>query len=215
MVTKLWRPASWGWADSVEPSITLSFMPMSHVMGRSGLYGTLGHGGTAYFAARSDLSTFLEDLALVRPTQLTFVPRVWDMLSSEVHNELDRRSSEDADPVSEAEVAADVRTRLLGDRYLTAVTGSAPLSPELKTWVESFLDLHLVDGYGSTEAGGVFLDGQVHRPQVIDYKLVDVPELGYFRTDRPHPRGELLLKTTEHVPGLLQAPGGHRRRVRR
>ena len=206
MVTKLWRPASWGWADSVEPSITLSFMPMSHVMGRSGLYGTLGHGGTAYFAARSDLSTFLEDLALVRPTQLTFVPRVWDMLSSEVHNELDRRSFEEADPVSEAEVVADVRTRLLGDRYLTAVTGSAPLSPELKTWVESFLDIHLVDGYGSTEAGGVFLDGQVHRPQVIDYKLVDVPELGYFRTDRPHPRGELLLKTTNMFPGYYKRP---------
>ena len=57
-------------------SITLNFMPMSHVMGRASLYGTLAHGGTAYFAAKSDLSTFLEDLALVRPTQLNFVPRV-------------------------------------------------------------------------------------------------------------------------------------------
>ena len=38
-------------------------MPMSHVMGRGTLYGTLGNGGTAYFAAKSDLSTLLEDLA--------------------------------------------------------------------------------------------------------------------------------------------------------
>jgi fatty acid CoA ligase FadD9 len=62
----LWRPARWGWAESGDPSIVLSFMPMSHVMGRFGLYGALAHGGTAYFAAKSDLSTFLEDIALVR-----------------------------------------------------------------------------------------------------------------------------------------------------
>ena len=80
-----------------------------------------------------------------------------------------------------------MRTHLLGDRYLTAVTGSAPISPDLKAWVESFLDLHLVDGYGSTEAGGVFLDGQVRRPPVIDYKLVDVPDLGYFQHRPPAP----------------------------
>ena len=118
LATKLWRPASWGWSDSVEPSIVLSFMPMSHVMGRSGLYGALSHGGTAYFAAKSDLSTFLDDLALVRPTHLSFVPRVWDMLSAEVHSEVDRRSSHGTDPVSDAEVISDVRTRLLGNRYL-------------------------------------------------------------------------------------------------
>ena len=206
LATKMWRPASWGWSDSVEPSIVLSFMPMSHVMGRSGLYGALSHGGTAYFAAKSDLSTFLDDLALVRPTHLSFVPRVWDMLSAEVHSEVDRRSSHGADPVSDAEVISDVRTRLLGNRYLTAVTGSAPLSSDLKAWVESFLDLHLVDGYGSTEAGGVFLDGQVRRPPVIDYKLVDVPDLGYFHTDRPHPRGELLIKTANMFPGYYKRP---------
>ena len=128
------------------------------------------------------------------------------MLSAEVHSEVDRRSSDGTDAVSDAEVIDDVRTRLLGNRYLTAVTGSAPLSSELKAWVESFLDLHLVDGYGSTEAGGVFLDGQVRRPPVIDYKLVDVPDLGYFRTDRPHPRGELLIKTTNMFPGYYKRP---------
>ena len=58
-------------------------MPVSHVMGRVILYGTLGAGGTAYFAAKSDLSTLLEDLALVRPTKLDLVPRIWEMLFQE------------------------------------------------------------------------------------------------------------------------------------
>ena len=57
-------------------------------MGRGLLYGTLGAGGTAYFAAKSDLSTFLEDLALVRPTQLSFVPRIWDTIFAEVQRSL-------------------------------------------------------------------------------------------------------------------------------
>ena len=67
-------------------------------MGRTACTGRFAHGGTAYFAAKSDLSTFLDDLALVRPTHLSFVPRVWDMLSAEVHSEVDRRSSHGADP---------------------------------------------------------------------------------------------------------------------
>ena len=46
----------------------------------------------------------------------------------------------------------------------------------------------------------------MRRPPVIDYKLVDVPDLGYFRTDRPHPRGELLIKTANMFPGYYKRP---------
>ncbi len=86
------------------------------------------------------------------------------------------------------------------------MTGSAPLSSEMKTFVEDLLDMHLVDGYGSTEAGAVFVDGLVQRPPVIDYKLADVPELGYFATDRPHPRGELLVNSETLFPGYYKRP---------
>lgn len=188
------------YGEHATPSITLNFLPMSHMMGRGLLYGTLGAGGTAYFAARSDLSTFLEDLALVRPTQLTFVPRIWDTIFAEVAKELERR------PDGEAEVYADLRQSMLGGRYVMSMTGSAPLSPEMRTFVEAFLDLHLIDGYGSTEAGAVFVDGEVQRPPVIDYKLVDVPDLGYFTTNRPHPRGELLVKSETLFPGYYRRP---------
>jgi fatty acid CoA ligase FadD9 len=120
-----------------DPWITLSFMPMSHLFGPSILYGTLGNGGTAYFAAKSDLSTLLEDLALVRPTQLNFVPRIWEMLFQEFQSELDRRSSEGADRAAlEAQVTAEQRQHLLGGRFVSAMTGSAPISPELKAFVE-------------------------------------------------------------------------------
>ncbi|WP_102141325.1 carboxylic acid reductase [Mycobacterium hubeiense] len=203
-VANIWRAAAkMGWDDrqATLPSITLNFMPMSHVMGRGILYASISSGGTAYFAARSDLSTFLEDLALVRPTQLNFVPRIWDIIFQEYQSEVDRRG-----PGSEAAVLAEFRRNVLGGRFVSALTGSAPISPEMKAWVESLLEMHLLEGYGSTEAGSVFVDGRIQRPPVIDYKLVDVPELGYFHTDRPHPRGELLVKSEQMFPGYYKRP---------
>jgi fatty acid CoA ligase FadD9 len=179
---------------------------MSHVVGRFILFGTLANGGTAYFAAKSDLSTFLEDLALVRPTELTFVPRIWELLFGEFQSELDRRAFEGGEQAAlEVEVMAELREDVLGGRFLSAFTTSAPISAELKAWVESLLDLHLVEGYGSTEDGLVIIDDQVRRP-AVDYKLVDVPDLGYFHTDQPHPRGELLIKTQNLFPGYYKRP---------
>ncbi len=206
-VAKMWNRSTKNWFGPSAASITVNFMPMSHIMGRGILYGTLGNGGTAYFAAKSDMSTLLEDLRLVRPTELNFVPRIWEMLHGEYLSEVDRRTAEGVDRErAESQVLADVRQELLGGRFIFAMTGSAPTSPELKTWVESLLQMHLLDGYGSTEAGMVLFDGQVQRPPVIDYKLIDVPDLGYFHTDRPYPRGELLLKTENMFPGYYKRP---------
>src|SRR6185437_9000468 len=127
----------------------------------------------------SDLSTLLEDLRLVRPTELNFVPRIWEMLYSEYQNEVGRRTADGADQkTAESQVLTELRDELLGGRFIFAMTGSAPTSPELRSWVESLLEIHLVDGYGSTEAGMVLLDGEIQRPPALDYKLVDVPDLG-------------------------------------
>jgi len=202
LVTNAWRTGLTHQQPAL-PSIVLSFLPMSHMMGRGTVYRTLAHGGTVYFAAKSDLSTLLEDIALVRPTQMTFVPRVWEMIHQEVQSEVDRRA---LDGVPEQQVLDERSRSLIGGRQLVAMTGSAPISPELKAWVQKFLGLELLEAYGSTEAGGVMVSGHLSRPPVLDYKLVDVPELGYLSTDRPHPRGELLLKSTDLIPGYYKRP---------
>ncbi|BBZ25088.1 carboxylic acid reductase [Mycolicibacter hiberniae] len=203
-VTRMWVRSAKNWFGPTAVSITLNFMPMSHIMGRGILYGTLGNGGTAYFSARSDLSTFLEDLALVRPTELNFVPRIWEMLYQHFRSEVDGMGAARAD--AEAGVLAQMRAELLGGRCIFAMTGSAPISDELRSWVDELTELHVSNGYGSTEAGMVLMDGAVRRPPVIDYKLVDVPDLGYFGSDTPHPRGELLLKTENLFPGYYKRP---------
>src|SRR6476646_386688 len=56
LVADFWRKlGAWGQPHSAQPWIRLRFIPMSHLMARGSLYGTLGNGGTAYFAAKSDL----------------------------------------------------------------------------------------------------------------------------------------------------------------
>ncbi|GAB16989.1 putative fatty-acid--CoA ligase [Gordonia effusa NBRC 100432] len=179
--------------------ITLNFMPMSHVMGRSTLWQTLGNGGTAYFTPRADLAELLTDLAAVQPTDLQFVPRIWDML----YQEYVRLTDQD---VSEQDALTRMREHYFGTRTATAITGSAPISDEVRRFVEAMLPVPLIEGYGSTEAAGVSIDGRIQRPPVVDYKLLDVPELGYLSTDRPHPRGELLVKTDHIFAGYYNRP---------
>ncbi|ORA64560.1 carboxylic acid reductase [Mycobacteroides franklinii] len=205
LVANLWQKK---WlTDDVIPSVGVNFMPMSHLAGRLTLMGTLSGGGSAYYIASSDLSTFFEDIALIRPSEVLFVPRVVEMVFQRYQAELDRSL---APGESNAEVAERIKVRIrdedFGGRVLSAGSGSAPLSPEMTEFMESLLQVPLRDGYGSTEAGGVWRDGVLQRPPVTDYKLVDVPELGYFTTDSPHPRGELRLKSETMFPGYYKRP---------
>ncbi|CPS61764.1 Probable fatty-acid-CoA ligase FadD [Mycobacteroides abscessus] len=209
MVAKPWLRADTLSSKAEIPLINLNFMPMSHVMGRGSLVTALACGGLAYFAASSDMSTLFEDITLTRPTVVTLVPRVCDMLFQRYRNEVERRTG--LDPAADlatldADVKTDIRENLFGGRVLTIVCGSAPLSEELAAFIESCLDARITDGYGSTEAGVIVRNGRIQRPPVIDYKLVDVPELGYFSTDKPHPRGELLVKAESVFGGYFKRP---------
>ncbi|MBB5153650.1 carboxylic acid reductase [Saccharopolyspora phatthalungensis] len=187
------------------PPVCVSYMPLTHMAGRNLISHTLSQGGLIYFTAKSDLSTLFEDIGLARPTQIRLVPRICDMLFQEYQSECDRRAGEFADSHElDAAVKTDLRERFFGGRVRQANLVSALLSAEMKSFVESCLQINLHDIYASTETGLVLTDGRIQRPPVIDYKLVDVPELGYFRTDRPYPRGELLVKTEAIMAGYYK-----------
>ncbi|MCG6497797.1 carboxylic acid reductase [Kitasatospora sp. A2-31] len=211
MITRMWQKASGGMAavDGIPvPTIVLHYMPMSHVNGRSWLVSALACGGIGHFAARGDLSTLFDDIRLSRPTVLSLVPRICDMVHQRHLLEAERRTR-GGTARAEAEAAAreHVRDGMLGGRIMSALCGSAPLSAAMHTFMGDVLGTKIIDCYGSTETTrAVIVDQQVRRPPILDYRLVDVPELGYFATDRPHPRGELRLKSTDMVPGYYRQP---------
>ena len=206
MVCKVWTNELMpDFADT--PVFNVNFMPLNHLGGRIPLSSSFQAGGTSYFVPESDLSTLFEDWNLVRPTEMGLVPRVAEMLYQRYQSAVDRRVALGADTGSaEAQAQAELREQVLGGRIVTAFCGTAPLAAEMRSFVETCLDVHVLDGYGLTEVGMVTKDGWIIRPPVLDYKLVDVPELGYFLTDKPYPRGELLVKSLTATPGYFKRP---------
>ncbi|OBG74911.1 MULTISPECIES: carboxylic acid reductase [unclassified Mycobacterium] len=189
------------------PVLNVNFMPLNHLGGRIPLATSFQSGGTSYFVPESDLSTLFDDWNLVRPTEMGLVPRVAEMLYQRYQSAVDRRLVDGADAAdTEEQARAELRDQVLGGRVVTAFCGTAPLTAEMRNFVETSLGVHILDGYGLTELGMVTKDGWIARPPVLDYKLVDVPELGYFRTDRPYPRGELLVKSLTATPGYFKRP---------
>lgn len=205
MLSRLWADAFISESDA--PVLEVNFMPLNHLGGRLPLISAFRAGGTNYFVSKPDLSTLFEDWAIVRPTEIALVPRVVEMLFQRYRSALGRLQLEADDPdVAEQQAASKLREQLLGGRVLSGFVSTAPLAEDMRVFIESALDIHVSDVYGLTEVGGVLKDGVVQRPPVIDYKLVDVPELGYFLTDKPYPRGELLVKSHTAMPGYYKRP---------
>ncbi len=190
-----------------NPVFNVNFMPLNHLGGRLPLVSAFLAGGTSYFVPESDMSTLFDDWALVRPTDLPVVPRVVDTLFQRYRSTADRMIAEGIEPgIAESQAMAEIRDGVLGGRVLGGFVGTAPLAAEMKAFLDECLDVRIFDGYGLTEVGMVSRDGVISRPPVSDYKLVDVPELGYFSTDKPYPRGELLVKSDTAFPGYFKRP---------
>ncbi len=89
------------------------------------------------------------------------------------------------------------------DRVKIMVSGSAPLDPSLQQFLRVVLGNQFFQGYGLTEtyaATFAQLDGDMSAGNCgtplpcIEACLLDVPDMDYLSTDKPYPRGELLLR---------------------
>ena len=89
------------------------------------------------------------------------------------------------------------------DRTRTMVSGSAPIDPSLHQFLRVVFGNHFLQGYGLTEtyASGLaqqygdYSVGNCGGPQVTtELCLSSVPDMDYLVTDKPCPRGELLMR---------------------
>lgn len=200
------------WNETIPnyvPTIVVAYAPMNHFMGRNMVHGALAQGGTACFTLRSDMSTLFEDFRIVGPTSILFMPRVCELIYQHYQSEVQRRivageGEEDAD----AAVRTDMRAHYLGGRLCGAGVGSSPTAPEVRRFISECWEMPLIEGYGCTEAGASAMTSQnrLVPTMVTQFKLIDVPELGYYTTDKPFPRGELLVKTTKMFQGYFKRP---------
>ena len=194
------------------PVIGVAYLPLNHVAGLMTIYQSLTRGGVVQFVLKSDMSTLFEDIRLAQPTFLMLVPRVSEMIFQHFQSEVIKRCGPQADASQQENVRQEVmqsmRRSFLGSRLCFTMSGTAPTANNILDFMRACFDVPVFNGYGATENGGVTFEDHIMREHVTDYKLIDVPELGYTTADKPHPRGELLVKTPRVIPGYFKRPEG-------
>lgn len=95
------------------------------------------------------------------------------------------------------------------------VTGGAPIDANVLNFLRIAFCCPILEGYGQTEScGGATVthpndtgSGYVGGPiACCKIKLADIPEMEYYSTDKPYPRGEILFKGPSITKGYYKNP---------
>jgi len=206
--------------DMNSSDLLVSFLPLSHTYERTcGYYGPIMTGATVVFSR--SVQQLAEDLQIHRPTILISVPRIFERIYDRLRAQLEKKGplarglfratvhvgwqrflcEQKRAPVAPSRVFWPLLDRLvaskfkqrLGGRLRMAVSGGAPLSPEVAK-VFLGLGIRIIQGYGMTETAPIIA---TNRPLQNRPDSVGKP-LGCVRV-RVGEQDELLVKT----PGCM------------
>ncbi|KAK6060704.1 long-chain-fatty-acid CoA ligase 5 family protein [Cooperia oncophora] len=208
--------------------VMISFLPLAHMLERVIESVCFAKGARVGFY-RGDIRLLAEDIKELRPTVVPVVPRVLNRLYDKVMTEVNKsylkkmlfslaikykaremhnfviRNNGFFDNVV-VQKSARRNGRCVSSvnssrcRVRLMITGSAPLSENVLTFVRAAMGCVVVEGYGQTEcvaAATVSMEGDSNAGHVgmaipsASIKLVDVPELNYFAKDGT---GEVCIK---------------------
>ena len=207
--------------DFNKPIVHFSFLPLAHVFERSVSHIFMVPGGSVGFY-QGDITKLMDDIAELKPTILTVVPRVLNkiydkvmagVMESPFYKKLlfntaynwkkESLKSGNVKSILFDRIVFGKIKKALGGNVHSIVTGAAPISPEVMDFVRICFACDVYEGYGQTETCACCTvsnasdcqSGHVGPPiPSVEVKLVDVPEMQYFSTDKPYPRGELCLR---------------------
>jgi long-chain acyl-CoA synthetase len=160
----------------LDDEVFLSFLPLSHSYEHTaGMMLPISLGAQIFFAEGAE--TLAANMLEARPTIVTAVPRLYEILHRRIRNEAERqgavakllldqaakigRKRSVSQPVSFGERLIDplldrlVRSKLhrrFGGRLKAMISAGAPLNPEIGSFFLA-LGVRLLQGYGQTEAG--------------------------------------------------------------
>ncbi|KAJ3357622.1 Long chain acyl-CoA synthetase 7 peroxisomal [Allomyces javanicus] len=168
-----------------------------------------------------DTRTILNDIAELKPTVFLSVPRVlqriydavvagvkakgavawWVFQTAIAQKKAAIARGRLTHPVWDKLVFASIRAKL-GGRVKLMLTGSAPISNDVKDFLRCCFSCNVFEGYGQTETSagvavtwaGDYDAGHVGVPLACsEIKLRDIPEMDYTSNDKPYPRGEVCI----------------------
>ena len=139
-----------------EQARFISYLPLAHAGERTLVLGCCIHGGgTLYFGGAP--KDFLVDLRAARPTFFLGVPRVWEKLRQASIGAFGAGRLKGPDTGTKQQVL-----EWLGfDSLATAITGGAPMPPDLIGWYEA-LGLEVLEAYASSEVASAVVSTHEH-----------------------------------------------------
>nr|XP_058157351.1 long-chain-fatty-acid--CoA ligase 1 isoform X8 [Dasypus novemcinctus] len=209
--------------------ILISFLPLAHMFERIVECVMLCHGAKIGFF-QGDIRLLMDDLKVLQPTVFPVVPRLlnrmFDRIFGQANTTLKRWLLDFASKRKEAELRSGIiRNNSLWDKLIfhkiqsslggkvrLMVTGAAPVSATVLTFLRAALGCQFYEGYGQTEctAGcclsvpGDWTAGHVGAPMPCNLvKLVDVEEMNYLAA---RGEGEVCVKGPNVFKGYLNDP---------
>ncbi|XP_058157413.1 long-chain-fatty-acid--CoA ligase 1-like isoform X1 [Dasypus novemcinctus] len=214
----------------LNPSDThISYLPLAHMFEQSMKCVMLCHGAKIGFF-QGDIRLLMDDLKVLQPTVFPVVPRLlnrmFDRIFGQANTTLKRWLLDFASKRKEAELRSGIiRNNSLWDKLIfhkiqsslggkvrLMVTGAAPVSATVLTFLRAALGCQFYEGYGQTEctAGcclsvpGDWTAGHVGAPMPCNLvKLVDVEEMNYLAA---RGEGEVCVKGPNVFKGYLNDP---------
>uniref|UniRef100_A0A8C1Q8X9 Long-chain-fatty-acid--CoA ligase n=1 Tax=Cyprinus carpio TaxID=7962 RepID=A0A8C1Q8X9_CYPCA len=205
--------------------VHISYLPLAHMFERVVQGLILVHGARiGYF--QGDIRTLMDDLMTLKPTVFPVVPRLLNRMFDKANSPLKRRILEFAFRRKENEMKSGIMRRdsvwdkiifkkvqaSVGGHVRMMLTGAAPISATVLTFLRAALGCQFYEGYGQTEctAGstttlpGDWTAGHVGAPLPCnDIKLVDVAEMNYYATKG---EGEVCVRGPNVFKGYLKDP---------
>ncbi len=179
----------------------ISYLPLAHVFERAAVeIASISNGCRVFFA--ESLDTFVADMQRARPTIFHSVPRLWLKFQSGVYSKMPPRRLNRLlrIPILSRLIKKKILKGLGLDRTRAAISGSAPIPPELIEWYQS-LGLELLEGYAMSENfaySHMSLPGR-SRAGYVGHALPGV-------SHRISPEGEILVKSPGDMKSYYKDP---------
>lgn len=173
------------------------------------------------------------DASVLRPSIMFCVPLILDRIYKGVSEQIKKRGEftrrlmdfcvkyklkctrdGESTPIMDRLMFGSIRG-LVGGRVRAILSGGAPLAPDIHDYLRTVFGCPILQGYGLTEtcacATAMYLDenstGRVGPPvQKTRLKLVNWEEGNYRVTDKPYPRGEIIIGGGHIASGYYKLP---------
>ncbi|NXF46779.1 ACSL5 ligase, partial [Oceanites oceanicus] len=215
--------------ECTTSDITISYLPLAHMFERVVQTVIYSCGAKVGFC-QGDIKLLPDDMKTLKPTLFPVVPRllnrIYDRIQSGAKSPVKRCLLNFAVIMKMAEIKQGIIRNdsiwdqlifkkvqeTMGGRVRIMVTGAAPISPSVLTFLRAALGCQIFEAYGQTECSagctfsmpGDWTTGHVGAPLVCNtVKLDDVEEMNYFSSNN---EGEVCIKGPNVFKGYLKDP---------